>query len=79
MNESRPSRAGMSALLRRGVPPPALCGLILLLALMFALSYAVGASAGPVAPGMHGVGTRAPGDGGGTDDGDMGDQHGGGH
>ncbi|WP_432173591.1 hypothetical protein [Streptomyces sp. Tue6028] len=80
MNESRPSRTGRSAVLRTVVPPPALCGLLLLLALMFALSYAVGASAGPVAPGMHGAGTRAPGGDGRTDDtDDMGDMHGGGH
>ena len=43
------------------LPPPALCG-FLLLALMFAASYAVGDAAGPVAPGIHRTGT-APGDG----------------
>ncbi|MEY9989467.1 hypothetical protein ABIE67_001499 [Streptomyces sp. V4I8] len=50
--------------------PPALCGFLLLLALIFTVSYAVGAAAGPVAPGMH-----RPGTGGGTDtgDSDMGD------
>ena len=53
--------------------PPALCGFLLLLALVFTVSYAVGAAAGPVAPGMHRSGTS--GDGGGTDTGDtdMGD------
>ncbi|MEU6589776.1 hypothetical protein ABZ923_11210 [Streptomyces sp. NPDC046881] len=66
----------------RPVPPPALCGFLLLLALVFGGSYAVGAAAGPVAPGMHGTGT---GRGGGAGDGgaggmdDMGDRHGGSH
>lgn len=52
--------------------PPALCGFLLLLALIFTVSYAVGAAAGPVAPGMHRSGT---GGGGGADTGDrdMGD------
>ncbi|WP_404818991.1 hypothetical protein [Streptomyces phaeolivaceus] len=35
------------------MPPPALCGFLLLLALIFTVSYAVGAAAGPVAPGMR--------------------------
>ncbi len=53
--------------------PPALCGFLLLLALIFTVSYAVGAAAGPVAPGMHRSGTSDGG--GGTDPGgqDMGD------
>ncbi|ELS51426.1 hypothetical protein STVIR_7610 [Streptomyces viridochromogenes Tue57] len=49
--------------------PPALCGFLLLLALIFTVSYAVGAAAGPVAPGMHRPTTS--GDGGGRDTGDM--------
>ncbi|WP_051828292.1 hypothetical protein [Streptomyces bicolor] len=60
--------------------PPALCGFLLLLALLFTVSYAVGSAAGPVAPGMHRSGTS--GDGGGMDTGDMGDmdmRHGSGH
>ncbi|MGW0768956.1 hypothetical protein [Streptomyces sp. NPDC002676] len=81
MDEPRQSSSGAGAVSRKLVPPPALCGFLLLLALMFAVSYAVGAAAGPVAPGMHGTGTsRGDGDsggGGGTDD--MGDMHGGGH
>ncbi|MEV6833368.1 hypothetical protein AB0N17_02365 [Streptomyces sp. NPDC051133] len=82
MDESRQSSSsGAGAVLRKLVPPPALCGFLLLLALMFTVSYAVGAAAGPVAPGMHGTGTSRgdgdPGRGGGTDD--MGDMHGGGH
>ena len=51
--------------------PPALCGFLLLLALIFTVSYAVGAATGPVAPGMHRSGTG--GDGGGMDTGDTGD------
>ncbi|MDC0767045.1 hypothetical protein [Streptomyces sp. HD] len=59
--------------------PPALCGFLLLLALIFTVSYAVGAASGPVAPGMHRSGTS--GAGGGMDMGDPGDmdmRHGGG-
>ncbi|MEU3278892.1 hypothetical protein [Streptomyces antibioticus] len=66
------------------LPPPALCGFLLLLALVFAVSYAVGSAAGPVAPGIHGTGGTG-GSGGGDDDsgdGGMGDMpgmsHGGG-
>ncbi|MEV6949276.1 hypothetical protein AB0N07_46710 [Streptomyces sp. NPDC051172] len=86
MDHSRPSSPGAGAVLRKLVPPPALCGFLLLLALIFTVSYAVGASAGPVAPGMHGTGTGS-GDGtstGGTSGGmedmeDMGNMHGGGN
>ncbi|MEV6055090.1 hypothetical protein [Streptomyces sp. NPDC052107] len=81
MDESRQTSSGAGAVLRKLVPPPALCGFLLLLVLMFTVSYAVGAAAGPVAPGMHDTGTSQgdgdPGGGGGTDD--MGDMHGGGH
>ncbi|MFJ7996071.1 hypothetical protein ACIQ7D_02685 [Streptomyces sp. NPDC096310] len=55
-------------------PPLALCGFLLLLALIFTVSFAVGVGAGPVAPGMHGDSTS--GDGGGGRD-DMGDMQGG--
>ncbi|MFJ1656133.1 hypothetical protein ACIOC2_33140 [Streptomyces sp. NPDC088337] len=48
----------------RMLPPPALCGFLLLLVLMFTVSYAVGASVGPVAPGMHGTPTTQDGTGG---------------
>ncbi|WP_367123335.1 hypothetical protein [Streptomyces phytohabitans] len=54
------------------LPPPALCGFLLLLALVFAGSYAVGASVGPVAPGMHRDGTGGGGGGGHGDGDDMG-------
>ncbi|MER5197615.1 hypothetical protein ACWD3J_25015 [Streptomyces sp. NPDC002755] len=77
------SLSGVGAALRRAGPPPALCGFLLLMALIFAASYAVGAASGPVAPGMHGTGTSG---GGGAEDvddmGDMGgmaDMQGGGH
>ncbi|MER8029977.1 hypothetical protein ABTZ78_13585 [Streptomyces bauhiniae] len=46
--------------LAQALPPPALCGFLLLLALVFAGSYLAGASAGPVAPGMHGNGVSRP-------------------
>ncbi|MEV7242874.1 hypothetical protein AB0N92_16720 [Streptomyces sp. NPDC093248] len=76
--------AGASATLRNMALPPALCGFLLLLAFMFAISYAVGSAAGPVAPGMHGTGTTGhdrpsgtDGSGGSGDMGDM-DMHGGG-
>jgi hypothetical protein len=51
-------------------PPPALCGFLLLLALIFAASYVAGAAAGPVAPGIHGPGVSGGGGG-------MEDMHGG--
>ncbi|MGO4419631.1 hypothetical protein AB4Z54_13035 [Streptomyces sp. MCAF7] len=38
---------------RRALPPPALAGFLVLLAVLMAASYAVGRSAGPVAPGIH--------------------------
>ncbi|MGW3290691.1 hypothetical protein ACWDR3_39270 [Streptomyces sp. NPDC001002] len=87
MDEFRqsPSRAG--AVLRKAAPPPALCGFLLLLTLIFATSYAVGSGVGPVAPGIHGT-SNTGGTGGtdGTGDGDSGtggmedmDMHGGGN
>ncbi|KUN24756.1 hypothetical protein AQJ23_18745 [Streptomyces antibioticus] len=73
MDEFRHSLSGVGAVLRRCAPPPALCGFLLLLALMFTVSYAVGAASGPVAPGMHGTGTSGAGAGGSDmDDMDMG-------
>ncbi|MGW2650356.1 hypothetical protein ACWC2T_37020 [Streptomyces sp. NPDC001393] len=81
MNEPRQFSSGAEAVPRKPAPPPALCGFLLLLALVFAVSYAVGAAAGPVAPGMHGTGTsRGDGDPGGSGgSGGMGDMHGVGH
>ncbi|MER5662359.1 hypothetical protein [Streptomyces mirabilis] len=79
MDESRQSSlTGAGAALRKAALPPALCGFLLLLALIFTVSYAVGAGAGPVAPGMHGSGTsRDGGDGGGGGVDDMGNMQGG--
>ena len=81
MDESRQSPSGAGAVLRELAPPPALCGFLLLLALIFAASYGVGDSAGPVAPGMHGTGSSSgggtDGGGGGDDMGDMGNMRGG--
>ncbi|MFD9509533.1 hypothetical protein [Streptomyces mirabilis] len=79
MDESRQSSwTGAGAVLRKVVPPPALCGFLLLLALIFTVSYVVGAGVGPVAPGMHGSGTsRDGGDGGGGGVDDMGNMQGG--
>ncbi|SNX55948.1 hypothetical protein SAMN06272735_0384 [Streptomyces sp. TLI_55] len=64
MDEFRHSSSGVGAVLRRCVPPPAFCAFLLLLALMFTVSYAVGAASGPVAPGMRGTGTSGAGAGG---------------
>ncbi|NUP23820.1 MAG: hypothetical protein HOZ81_48755 [Streptomyces sp.] len=76
MDEFRhsPSAPGAGAAPRRFAPPPALCGFLLLLALMFTVSYAVGAASGPVAPGMHGTGTKGE-----APDGDDRDMDGGTH
>jgi hypothetical protein len=69
MEERRQLPPGAGAVLRKLAPPPALCGFLLLLALVFTVSYAVGAIAGPVAPGMYRSGTSGGADG----DGNMGD------
>ncbi|WP_043678983.1 hypothetical protein [Streptomyces xylophagus] len=89
MDDSRQSDSGAGAVLGRLAPPPALCGFLLLLTLVFAASYAVGSGVGPVAPGMHGTGVTGTSSGssgsshtGNTQDiGEMGemDMHGGGH
>ncbi|MFF4262757.1 hypothetical protein ACFY7Y_17080 [Streptomyces virginiae] len=47
--------------LRRWAPPPALAGFVALLIVMFGAAYAVGASAGPVAPGMRSTEVGSPG------------------
>lgn len=74
MDESRQSSLpGAGAVLRRAAPPPALCGFLLLLALIFTVSYAVGTASGPVAPGMHGTDTGGAGTGGTGGVGDMDD------
>ncbi|MFF3325561.1 hypothetical protein [Streptomyces sp. NPDC002889] len=63
---------------RRWAPPPALTGFLVLLAVMFALSYGVGSRVGPVAPGMHPTGTGSDDDSDPHGDGGMGDMHSGG-
>ncbi|MEU1402827.1 hypothetical protein ABZ471_10760 [Streptomyces sp. NPDC005728] len=85
MAESRLSSRDAGVVPRSLMPPPALCGFLLLLVLVFSVSYAVGSAAGPVAPGMHGTGAGAGtgvgdrgGSGGGGDTGDMPGMHGGG-
>ncbi|WP_314246020.1 hypothetical protein [Streptomyces sp. DSM 40907] len=47
--------------LKGWAPPPALAGFIALLIVMFGAAYAVGASAGPVAPGMRSTQVDSPG------------------
>ncbi|MCX4405405.1 hypothetical protein ACFV8Z_41075 [Streptomyces sp. NPDC059837] len=64
MAEFRQSSRLAGVMPRRLLPPPALCGFLLLLALAFSVSYAVGSAAGPVAPGMHGTGSAGTGSGG---------------
>ncbi|MGV9754846.1 hypothetical protein ACWDUC_03280 [Streptomyces tricolor] len=80
MDEFRQAPSGVGARMRKVLPPPALCGFLLLLALMFAVAYAVGAAAGPVAPGMQDTGPRPGGgaDGGSADRDGMHGMHGGG-
>ncbi|MEV1079617.1 hypothetical protein AB0I98_15405 [Streptomyces sp. NPDC050211] len=70
MEEPQQSSTEAGFALRRLVPPPALCGFLLLLALVFTVSYAAGAAVGPVAPDMQRSGTSGDG-GGGMDMGDM--------
>ncbi|MCZ7456905.1 hypothetical protein [Streptomyces sp. WMMC940] len=56
MDDSRRAAPGPTSVLstlRKVAPPPALCGFLLLLAVVFAGSYSVGSLVGPVAPGMH--------------------------
>ncbi|MDT0393728.1 MULTISPECIES: hypothetical protein [Streptomyces] len=49
----QPTSGPTAGLVRRLLPPPALFGFLVLLVLVFSVSYAAGRSAGPVAPGMH--------------------------
>ncbi|MFJ6483614.1 MULTISPECIES: hypothetical protein [unclassified Streptomyces] len=46
--------------LKRWAPPPALAGFVALLIVMFGAAYAVGAGAGPVAPGMRSTEVEGP-------------------
>ncbi|WHX23483.1 hypothetical protein QFW82_43795 [Streptomyces malaysiensis subsp. malaysiensis] len=49
----RPAPDGAEPRVARALPPPALAGFLVLLAVLMAASYAVGRAAGPVAPGIH--------------------------
>lgn len=55
MAESRQPSPAAGTPPRTGLVPRVLCGFLLLLALAFSVSYAVGTAAGPVAPGLHGT------------------------
>ncbi|MFI1209766.1 hypothetical protein ACH4UV_19380 [Streptomyces sp. NPDC020802] len=65
MEEPQQSSPEKVSALRRLVPQPALCGFLLLLALVFTGSYAVGAAIDPVAPDIQRSGTTGGGGGGG--------------
>ncbi|MEV0227628.1 hypothetical protein [Streptomyces sp. NPDC050704] len=65
MEEPQQSAPEKISALRRPVPQPALCGFLLLLALVFTGSYAAGAAVDPVAPDMQRSGTSGDGGGGG--------------
>lgn len=71
MAEARQKSPTEDAPVRRAALPPALLGFLLLLALMFALSYAAGSAVGPVSPGMSGTGGTPAGGGGEVRDMDM--------
>ncbi|MFD8867994.1 hypothetical protein ACFV1F_27190 [Streptomyces sp. NPDC059590] len=70
MTDHHPPSPERRVAVRRLAPPPALLGFLVLLGLLFAASYAVGAAAGPVAPWMRpsSPSGTAPGDGGGGGD-----------
>lgn len=53
MKDSQQDAAGLRLLLRRCTPPAALTGFLALLVVVFAVAYATGSAAGPVAPGLH--------------------------
>ncbi|WP_327327535.1 hypothetical protein OG735_37155 [Streptomyces sp. NBC_01210] len=78
MADQQHSLARTYAALRRWAPPPAPTGFLVLLVVMFALSYGVGSAVGPVAPGMHSTGTGSDGGSEPHGDGGMGDMHSGG-
>ncbi|MEV0371277.1 hypothetical protein AB0I10_15830 [Streptomyces sp. NPDC050636] len=70
------SRPVLPRAVRRLLPARAVIGFTVLLVALFALSYAAGAVAGPVAPGLHPAGGARTGDSEPADDGDMGGMHG---
>ncbi|REK90855.1 hypothetical protein DY245_07665 [Streptomyces inhibens] len=70
------SRPPLAHTVRRLLPARSVIGFIALLTALFALSYAAGAVAGPVAPGLHPAGGTRTGGSTPADDGDMGGMHG---
>ncbi|MFF6999567.1 hypothetical protein ACFY93_32165 [Streptomyces sp. NPDC008313] len=74
MTDPRQKPLSGGALERTAGPPPILYGFLLMLVLIFAVSYGVGSAAGPVSPGMSGTSTGGtpPGGGGQVQDTDMG-------
>ncbi|MEU4999986.1 hypothetical protein [Streptomyces sp. NPDC021622] len=82
MNDSQQDAGAERTLLRRWRPAAAMTGFAALLVVIFAVAYATGSAAGPVAPGLHpgqeqsaGTGDEDSGGGGGTDDGMEGDMN----
>lgn len=70
------SRPPLRHAVQRLLPARSVIGFIALLAVLFALSYAAGTLAGPVAPGLHPAGGNRTGGSSPADDGDMGGMHG---
>jgi hypothetical protein len=65
MDKPRETSSRVIAVLRGIAPAPALWGFLLLLALVFAGSYALGSAVGPIRPGTESSSTDGGGDGGG--------------
>ncbi|MEU0405107.1 hypothetical protein ABZ318_33830 [Streptomyces sp. NPDC006197] len=73
MDKPRESSSRVVAALRGIAPAPAVWGFLLLLALVFAGSYALGSAVGPIGPGTQSTSTDE------GDDGRQGSTHGGEH
>lgn len=70
------TRPSLPPAVQRLLPARAVIGFVTLLAALFALSYAAGAAAGPVAPGLHPAGGTRTGGPAPADGGDMDGMHG---
>ncbi|MFI9048555.1 hypothetical protein [Streptomyces sp. NPDC053427] len=70
------SRPVLPQAVQRLLPARPVLGFAVLLTVLFALSYGVGAAAGPVAPGLHPADGSRTGGPGPARDGDMGGMHG---
>ncbi|MFE1173951.1 hypothetical protein [Streptomyces sp. NPDC058773] len=70
------SRPPLRQAVTRLLPAPSVIGFLALLVVLGMLSYAAGAAAGPVAPGLRPDGGTGPGQSTPADDGDMGGMHG---